>query len=290
MRRRRVRAIAVRAGSSWNRRRRARQASMRGRPTTLPAAFLPRCAIGFACRHVRSRPGSPLSLPAVPRRPSAPAAEPLRQRAAVRDAISIAPDSVGQRRAAGRRRCGWSSRRGCRSARRTAAATGRSSAPGRSRRAAARRRTARPGRCVARPARPTCSSRSAARAASSRVDLARRPAWRPARSRRPCTAGAGGGPGRRSRPGALRNRASSLASRANGSTPSSVTVPPVGRSSVPRMFSSVLLPDPLGPTIASDSPGQEKRHAAQHDQRLGGRGVLLAEVGDGRTRGVRPAA
>ena len=41
---------------------------------------------------------------------------------------------------------------------------------------------------------------------------------------------------------------------ANGSTLSSRTVPVVGRSSVPRMCKSVLLPDPDGPVTANASP------------------------------------
>src|SRR5688572_6654840 len=53
---------------------------------------------------------------------------------------------------------------------------------------------------------------------------------------------------------ALRNFASSGSESANGSVPSSATLPPVGRSSVPRMCSSVLLPDPDGPITATASP------------------------------------
>src|SRR6516225_4707636 len=43
------------------------------------------------------------------------------------------------------------------------------------------------------------------------------------------------------------------------SSPPSRTVPDVGRSSVPRMLRSVLLPLPDGPTIATDSPDQIAR-------------------------------
>src|SRR3712207_2133042 len=57
----------------------------------------------------------------------------------------------------------------------------------------------------------------------------------------------------------LRNAASAFASSANGSTSPTRTLPPLGASSVPRMFNSVDFPDPLGPTIASRSPGESAR-------------------------------
>src|SRR5215471_5227815 len=53
---------------------------------------------------------------------------------------------------------------------------------------------------------------------------------------------------------ALRNAASSGSGSANGSVPSSAILPPVGRSSVPRMCRSVLLPDPDGPMTATAAP------------------------------------
>ena len=43
--------------------------------------------------------------------------------------------------------------------------------------------------------------------------------------------------------------------QAEGFVPPSVTVPVVGGSSAPRMYSSVLLPLPDGPMIAAASPG-----------------------------------
>src|SRR5687767_7096379 len=57
----------------------------------------------------------------------------------------------------------------------------------------------------------------------------------------------------------LRKRASALPSSEKGSTPASRTVPPLGESSVPRMFNNVDFPDPLGPTTASRSPGESMR-------------------------------
>jgi len=40
------------------------------------------------------------------------------------------------------------------------------------------------------------------------------------------------------------------------SSPATRTVPPVGRSRVPMMWSRVDLPDPEGPTMASSSPAR----------------------------------
>src|SRR3954462_8879999 len=57
----------------------------------------------------------------------------------------------------------------------------------------------------------------------------------------------------------LRKPASALASSENGSTSPTRTQPPLGVSSVPRMFKSVDFPDPLGPTIANRSPGDSFR-------------------------------
>ena len=84
-----------------------------------------------------------------------------------------------------------------------------------------------------------------------------------------------------------RNCARCLASRENGSTSSRRTLPAVGRSRVPRMVSTVLLPEPLGPTMATaEAGGSEKVIGAEHDQRDGGRGELLAVVGDLERRGL----
>src|SRR5262245_33167791 len=52
----------------------------------------------------------------------------------------------------------------------------------------------------------------------------------------------------------LRALASCLSSSVVRSWPSSNTLPELGRSSVPMMFSNVLLPEPDGPMIAADSP------------------------------------
>src|SRR5258706_7296646 len=57
----------------------------------------------------------------------------------------------------------------------------------------------------------------------------------------------------------LRNRASALPASENGSPPASLTDPPLGESSVPRMFSRVDFPEPLGPTTARRSPGPSFR-------------------------------
>src|SRR4051794_6730372 len=51
-----------------------------------------------------------------------------------------------------------------------------------------------------------------------------------------------------------RNAASFASSSANGSIPASRTLPEVGGSSVPRIDNSVLLPEPLGPRMATFSP------------------------------------
>src|SRR5262245_3818130 len=52
----------------------------------------------------------------------------------------------------------------------------------------------------------------------------------------------------------LRKRAKSLSASENGFSPSSVTPPLDGRSSVPRRCRNVLLPEPEGPRTASASP------------------------------------
>ena len=79
----------------------------------------------------------------------------------------------------------------------------------------------------------------------------------------------------------LRNAASSASSSANGSSPPSRTLPEVGGSSVPRIDSSVLLPDPLGPRIARFSPRRSENDTPrQHAQRLGRRRIFLDDVLD----------
>src|SRR5262245_21862478 len=57
----------------------------------------------------------------------------------------------------------------------------------------------------------------------------------------------------------FRTSASARSSNAVRSCPASCTEPAVGRSSVPIMFNNVLFPDPEGPIIASDSPGESVR-------------------------------
>src|SRR5690606_24501359 len=52
----------------------------------------------------------------------------------------------------------------------------------------------------------------------------------------------------------LRKRANSFAGSEKGSTSSKSTCPDVGSSNVPRMYNSVDLPQPLGPTIERFSP------------------------------------
>ena len=51
-----------------------------------------------------------------------------------------------------------------------------------------------------------------------------------------------------------RKRARSLADIADTGWPHTVTSPEVGASSVPAIVNSVLLPEPLGPMIATSSP------------------------------------
>jgi hypothetical protein len=53
-----------------------------------------------------------------------------------------------------------------------------------------------------------------------------------------------------------RSNVSALSSSAPSSTPSSVTVPLVGRSSPARMCISVDLPEPDGPMIAANRAGE----------------------------------
>ncbi len=63
------------------------------------------------------------------------------------------------------------------------------------------------------------------------------------------------------------------------SAPSSVTRPPVGRSSPLRCLTRVVLPDPFWPTIATDSPGlDDERHPAQ---RIDAGRVAMGQVLDG---------
>ena len=70
----------------------------------------------------------------------------------------------------------------------------------------------------------------------------------------------------------LRKAASSGSGRERGSSPSSVTRPAVGGSSVPRTWSRVLLPLPEGPMMQSDSPGPFEKDTSTRIGR-GPRGV-----------------
>ncbi len=161
------------------------------------------------------------------------------------------------------RRAGRSSR-GCRSARRRARAPAGRRAPGRSRRAGARRRTAAPGRCVSRCPSPTRSSAAAAAARRrSRRDARGRAGRRRrcrARSRRPAGRTAG-----------TRTRSATPAARtAAGRTARPTRCPAIRdrparsrRSSVPSRWSSVDLPDPDGPTIATSSPASMRRSTSR---------------------------
>ena len=118
------------------------------------------------------------------------------------------------------------------------------------RRAAARRRTAPSGSgAAARPGRRGAASRWPARA--------RRcgPAARAAASRSPARSGcrAAGSSGTRSPPWPRAPPARASSSIANRSMPASRTVPVVGVSSPAMIDSSVLLPEPEAPTMATDS-------------------------------------
>ncbi len=50
-----------------------------------------------------------------------------------------------------------------------------------------------------------------------------------------------------------------LASRSETGVPSKAYVPSEGSSSIPRMWSSVLLPEPDGPTMVVNSPSRMVR-------------------------------
>src|SRR3954470_9079000 len=64
-----------------------------------------------------------------------------------------------------------------------------------------------------------------------------------------------------------RNAASFLSSSENGSVPPSRTVPDVGGSSVPKIDSSVLFPEPLGPRIATFSPRHSSNETPERIRR-----------------------
>ena len=122
----------------------------------------------------------------------------------------------------------------------------------RSRPAAARRPTAGSGRWASRWASPTRTSASCAR--SPPLGQAARP--RRAGRRRRCRARtdrrAGRTAGRRSRSRSPAARRATRSERPAASCPAIRTRPAVGRSSVPITCSSVDLPEPDGPTIASE--------------------------------------
>src|SRR5262245_9924920 len=69
-----------------------------------------------------------------------------------------------------------------------------------------------------------------------------------------------------------RNAASFLALSANGLVPSKRTLPDVGGSSVPRIESSVLFPEPLGPRMARFSPRRSEK-VTPDNTRTGSAGV-----------------
>src|SRR5712691_13461398 len=75
----------------------------------------------------------------------------------------------------------------------------------------------------------------------------------------------------------LRNAASSRSFSRKGSRPSSVTVPDVGGSSAPRMYSSVLLPLPDGPMMETASPRRREREMPERIG-IGPRGVAYSLV------------
>ena len=151
-----------------------------------------------------------------------------------------------------RRRC---ARRGCRSARRRAGSPAGRPAPGRSRRAGARRRRARRAVRRARWPSPTRSSAAAAQLGGAR-----------ARGTPGVEQPVGDVVERRSRPSSRKNcwktkpirrarSADELAVAERGDVaPVDAHGAGVGRSSVPITCSSVDLPEPDGPTIATSSP------------------------------------
>ena len=54
----------------------------------------------------------------------------------------------------------------------------------------------------------------------------------------------------------------SLSERPERSVPPTTTRPPVGLSRAPKMCNKVLLPDPLGPMIAANSPFGNSRETS----------------------------
>ena len=146
-----------------------------------------------------------------------------------------------------------SSCRGCRSARRRGSRGARRRAPGRSRRAAARRPRAATGGARrgrrARPRRAAPSERRGARRAGHRRARAPTSTFSSAVSvgiRLNCW---------KTKPNAFsRSSASSRSPSAARSRPSKKTLPALGRSRAPSSCSSVVLPEPLGPSSATNSP------------------------------------
>ena len=92
---------------------------------------------------------------------------------------------------------------------------------------------------------PAIAPRRAARAGSSAASP---------RCRAPRTPAAGGGTGRRSRAPRCAGRRGAVSDSVAKSSPSSVTMPVVGVSSPPSRCSSVDLPEPDAPTMATRSP------------------------------------
>ena len=163
--------------------------------------------------------------------------------------------------------------RGCRSARRRARRPAASPARARWPRAGVRRRTVRPadapGACPDRraPASPPRAPRLRASACAGSAA-----AWRRSPARR--IRRAGGGTGRRSRGSRCASRPRSASSTLDRSRPSNSTVPAVGSSRPPSRCSSVLLPEPLAPTMATRSPRRDVEVDAQQHRHFD---VALAE-------------
>ena len=152
--------------------------------------------------------------------------------------------------------------RGCRSVRRRGRSPGDRPGPGRSRPAAARHPTAGPGDgrsgVRARPA-PATPPRPRAAPSPGRPGTA----GRRRRCRAPTRRRAGRTAGTRSRSSAARRADSRRSLRPATSCPAIRTVPVVGRSRVPMMWSSVDLPDPDGPTSATSSPASIARSTSR---------------------------
>ena len=124
------------------------------------------------------------------------------------------------------------------------------------------------------------SLRQGRRGRASARRAVRRCAWRRrrrgtgrARFPAPCTAAAGGGLETRSRSAGCGSGRARLRRARMGPGPSRRTRPEVGGSSVPRIESSVLLPEPLGPRMARFSPRLQCRATRRSSTRSGSPGV-----------------